>query len=300
MLIFEGQIDAISKAQAVIEFDLDGTIITANDNFLNALGYTLSEIQGQHHRMFAPEELRNSAEYAVFWQKLNRGEFEAGEYKRIAKGGREIWIQASYNPIMDASGKPYKVVKFATDITQQKRANANFEGQINAISKAQAVIEFNLDGTIITANDNFLNTLGYALQEIQGQHHSMFAPEELKNSSEYTAFWQKLNRGEFETGEYKRIAKGGREIWIQASYNPILDANGKPYKVVKLPPTLHNKNSPMQTLKAKSMPLVRHKLLSNLIWMAPLLQPMITFSNDGLSVKRNNRPTSQYICTKGA
>ncbi len=230
---FEGQIDAISKAQAVIEFDLDGIIITANDNFLNALGYTLSEIQGQHHRMFAPEELRNSAEYDVFWQKLNRGEFEAGEFKRIAKDGREIWIQASYNPIMDASGKPYKVVKFATDITQQKRANANFEGQINAISKAQAVIEFNLDGTIITANDNFLNTLGYALQEIQGQHHSMFAPEELKNSSEYTAFWQKLNRGEFETGEYKRIAKGGREIWIQASYNPILDANGKPYKVVK-------------------------------------------------------------------
>jgi len=230
---FSGQINAISKAQAVIEFNMDGTIITANDNFLNTVGYTLDEIQGQHHSMFAEPQLKASREYTEFWQKLNRGEYEAKEYKRLGKGGKEIWIQASYNPILDTNGKPFKVVKFATDVTEQKIANANFSGQIDAISKAQAVIEFNMDGTIITANDNFLNTVGYTLDEIQGKHHSLFVEPQLKASAEYKEFWQQLNRGEHEAKEYKRLGKNGKEIWIQASYNPILDLNGKPFKVVK-------------------------------------------------------------------
>ncbi len=225
--------EAISRVQAVIEFELDGTIITANDNFLNCLGYRLDEIQGQHHRMFAEPAYANSPEYAAFWAKLNRGEFDAGVYKRLGKGGKEIWIQASYNPILDAKGTPYKVVKFATDITEQKNKSAEFEGKIAAVSKAQAVIEFNLDGTIITANDNFLNCLGYSLDEIRGKHHRMFADQAYANSPEYAAFWAKLNRGDFEAGIYKRLGKGGKEVWIQASYNPIMDANGKPYKVVK-------------------------------------------------------------------
>ncbi len=230
---FEGQIEAVSKAQAVIEFNLDGTIITANDNFLNALGYTLQEVQGQHHRMFVEESYGVSVEYRQFWEALNRGEYQAAEYKRIGKGGKEIWIQASYNPILDLNGKPFKVVKFATEVTQQKLRNAEFEGQIEAVSKAQAVIEFNLDGTIITANDNFLNALGYTLQEVQGQHHRMFVEESYRASVEYRQFWEALNRGEYQAAEYKRIGKGGKEIWIQASYNPILDLNGKPFKVVK-------------------------------------------------------------------
>ena len=224
---------AISKAQAVIEFNMDGTIITANDNFLDALGYTLKEIQGQHHRMFVDETFRRSAEYKEFWAKLNRGEYEAKEYKRLGKGGKEVWIQASYNPILDRNGKPFKVVKYATDVTEQKLRNADFEGQINAMSKAQAVIEFNMDGTIIAANDNFLSTLGYTLAEVQGRHHSMFVDEAFRRSAEYKEFWAKLNRGEYEAKEYKRLGKGGKEVWIQASYNPILDLNGKPFKVVK-------------------------------------------------------------------
>ncbi len=228
-----GQIEAISKAQAVIEFNMDGTIITANDNFLSTLGYSLDEIQGQHHSMFVEPALKSSHEYKAFWQGLNRGEFESKEYKRLGKGGKEIWIQASYNPILDLNGKPFKVVKFATDVTEDKLRNADAMGQIEAISKAQAVIEFNMDGTIITANDNFLSTLGYSLDEIQGQHHSMFVEPALKSSHEYKAFWQGLNRGEFESKEYKRLGKGGKEVWIQASYNPILDLNGKPFKVVK-------------------------------------------------------------------
>ena len=229
----QGQIEAVGKAQAVIEFNLDGTIITANDNFLNVMGYTLAEIQGQHHRMFAEESFRNSIEYRQFWEALNRGEYQAGEYKRIGKGGKEVWIQASYNPILDLNGKPLKVVKYATDVTEQKLRNVDFEGQIEAVGKAQAVIEFNLDGTIITANDNFLNALGYTLGEVQGQHHRMFAEESFRNSIEYRQFWEALNRGEYQAGEYKRIGKGGKEVWIQASYNPILDLNGKPLKVVK-------------------------------------------------------------------
>ena len=230
---FQGQIQAIGKAQAVIEFNLDGTIIAANDNFLNALGYTLGEVQGQHHRMFVEESFRNSVEYRQFWEALNRGEYQAGEYKRIGKGGKEVWIQASYNPILDLNGNPFKVVKYATDVSEQKLRNADFEGQIAAVGKAQAVIEFNLDGTIIAANDNFLNALGYTLGEVQGQHHRMFVEESFRNSVEYRQFWEALNRGEYQAGEYKRIGKGGKEVWIQASYNPILDLNGNPIKVVK-------------------------------------------------------------------
>ena len=230
---YAGQIDAIGKAQAVIEFQLDGTIITANENFLKAMGYTLDEVRGKHHSMFVEPAYRESAEYKNFWASLARGEFKAAEYKRIAKGGREIYIQASYNPIFDMTGKPFKVVKFATDVTQVKLKNADYIGQIDAIGKSQAVIEFKLDGTIITANENFLHAMGYTLGEIQGKHHSMFVEPSYRDSAEYAAFWASLGRGEFQAAEYKRLAKGNREIYIQASYNPILDMNGKPFKVVK-------------------------------------------------------------------
>ncbi|MCC9605945.1 PAS domain-containing methyl-accepting chemotaxis protein [Blastopirellula sp. JC732] len=230
---YSGQIAAISKSQAVIEFNMDGTIIGANENFLTAVGYSLSEIAGKHHRMFVGEQHASSREYKEFWDRLNRGEYDSGEYKRFGKGAKEIWIQASYNPICDLSGKPYKVVKYASDITAQKLESANYSGQIEAIGKSQAVIEFNMDGTIIGANENFLKTLGYTQQEIVGQHHRMFVEGSYARSSEYQDFWNRLNRGQYDSGEYKRIGKGGKEIWIQASYNPIRDLNGNPYKVVK-------------------------------------------------------------------
>ena len=346
---YSGQIDAIGKSQAVIEFNLDGTVITANNNFLNTLGYTLDEIKGKHHSMFAEPSYRDSPAYREFWAKLNRGEYDAGEYKRIGKGGKEIWIQASYNPILDVNKKPFKVVKYATDITQAKidsmegarlklaldtssanvmMADENFNinyineslikflgesekeiqkdlprfnmrsllgsnidifhknpahqrgmlehlsgpfkssiqiggksynlfanpifdknkvrlgtvvewqdgaaaGLADAINKSQAVIEFQTDGTIITANNNFLSTMGYSLDEIKGKHHSMFADAEYKASPEYRQFWDNLNRGEAQTGEFKRIGKGGKEVWIQASYNPIFDLKNKVVRVVK-------------------------------------------------------------------
>ncbi len=229
----KGLFTAISKSQAVIEFALDGTILTANDNFLRAVGYTLGEVQGRHHSIFVEPSQRDSAEYQSFWAKLGRGEYDAGVYKRLGKGGKEVWIQASYNPIFDAAGKPLKVVKFATDITQQKLRMADYEGQIAAISKAQGVIEFELDGTIRFANSNFLSVMGYTLEEIKGKHHSLFVMPAYRESAEYRSFWAKLGRGEYDAAQYKRIGKGGREVWIQASYNPIFDPNGKPFKVVK-------------------------------------------------------------------
>jgi methyl-accepting chemotaxis protein len=227
------QLDAINKSQAVIEFTLDGKIIAANENFLKTLGYTLDEIKGQHHSIFVEPAYRGSAEYKAFWAKLGRGEFDSAQYKRIGKDGREVWIQASYNPLFDRSGRPYKVVKFATDITEQKKVMANYEGQIAAIDKVQAVIEFTLDGVVLGANENFLKVLDYGLDEIKGKHHSMFVEPAYRESAEYRAFWDKLKRGENDAGQYKRLGKGGAEVWIQASYNPIMDASGRPYKVVK-------------------------------------------------------------------
>ena len=226
-------LEALNQSQAVIEFNMDGTIITANESFLKVLGYSLAEIKGHHHSMFVQEGERQSAAYRQFWEALNRGEYQAAEYKRVGKGGKEIWIQASYNPIKGRDGKPFKVVKFATDVTGRKLRDADAQGQIDAIGKSQAVIHFNLDGTIITANENFLQTLGYRLDEIQGRHHGMFVDEKDRQGIAYRQFWEALNRGEYQAGQFKRIGKGGKEVWIEASYNPILDLSGKPFKVVK-------------------------------------------------------------------
>ena len=227
------QVIALGKSQAVIEFNLDGTIITANQNFLDAVGYRLDEIKGKHHGMFVVPEERSSPAYREFWARLGRGEYQSAEYKRLGKGGREIWIQASYNPIIDEAGKPVKVVKFATDITARKIRSLEDAGKISAIGRAQAVIEFNLDGTIITANENFLAPLatGSTRSRASTTEYSSGASE--RDSAAYREFWAKLGRGEFQSGEYKRFGKGGKEVWILASYNPILDDAGKPFKVVK-------------------------------------------------------------------
>ncbi|TNC77993.1 PAS domain S-box protein [Janthinobacterium lividum] len=224
---------ALNRVQAVIEFELDGTILHANENFLRVVGYSLAEVQGKHHAIFCDPEYVKTDEYSNFWSKLGRGEFDQGEYKRRARDGREVWINASYNPILDADGKPYKVIKFATDITALKKRNVEYEGKVSAIGKAQAVIEFDMQGNVLEANDNFLAVMDYDLSDIQGEHHRMFCEPEYASSTEYKKFWQKLNRGEFDAGRYKRLGNHGKVVWIQATYNPILDLNGKPYKVVK-------------------------------------------------------------------
>jgi methyl-accepting chemotaxis protein len=228
-----GQIAAIGRAQAVIEFDMKGIVLEANENFARVLGYSRAEVVGKHHSMFVESAFAGSAEYRGFWEKLNRGEPDVNSYKRIAKGGREVWIQASYNPIPDLNGKPFKVVKYASDITEQKVRAADFEGQLAAISRAQAVVEFDLDGTIRSVNDNFTQMLGYSDSEVRGKHHSTLVDSAVSGTAEYRALWAKLARGESDSGRYRRIAKGGRDVWLQASYNPILDTNGRPFKVVE-------------------------------------------------------------------
>ena len=230
---YEGKVNAIGRSQAVIEFDLSGLILSANQNFLNTMGYTLDEVLGQHHRMFVEENEARGAQYRNFWQALSRGEFETGEYKRLAKGGREVWLQATYNPIFDLDGRPFKVVKYASDITEFKQRSAEYVGKVTAIGRAQAVVEFDLEGRVLDANDNFLEVVGYKIDEVRGQHHRMFMGAEAARSPEYLRFWERLSRGEYEAGEYKRVGKGGKEVWLLASYNPIFDMEGRPFKVVK-------------------------------------------------------------------
>lgn len=230
---FLGKIAAINRVQATIEFDLAGRILTANENFLSTFGYTLQEIVGQHHRIFCQPETTGSGEYAVFWERLGRGEFNAGRYRRQSKDGDAVWIQASYNPILDAAGKPYKVVKFSTDITKDMILAAETKGKLDAIGLSQAVIEFDMQGNVLTANPNFLRTMGYTSAEVQGKHHSLFCEPALVRSQAYRDFWADLGEGKFQSARYRRIGKHDAEVWIQATYNPILDIDGKPYKVVK-------------------------------------------------------------------
>ncbi len=226
-------LEAIDRVQAVIRFRPDGTILQANQNFLTAMGYTLPEIEGRHHRIFVDAAYAASPEYAAFWRKLQNGDFHAGEFKRIARDGSEVWIQASYNPICGPDGSVKEVVKFATNITEQKRKALDDQGQMDAIQRVMAVIEFELDGTIRTANQRFLECTGYALPEIVGRHHRLFVSSEIAASDAYARFWSGLASGQPQVGIFPRVGKAGQVIWLQASYNPILDWNGKPYKVVK-------------------------------------------------------------------
>ncbi|MFK3780568.1 methyl-accepting chemotaxis protein [Agrobacterium sp. NPDC089420] len=225
-------LEALNRSQAIIEFDLTGRVLKANENFCKAIGYGQDEIVGRHHRLFLSAEDAASAEYKAFWEKLSRGEHDNGQYRRRAKSGADIWIEASYNPVF-RFGKPYKVVKIATDITLVKRRSAEDNGKLAALSRAQAMIEFSPDGTILSANENFLEAMGYSAQEIIGKNHSMFCEPSYARSVEYRTFWEELRTGRFSTGQFMRLGKDGRRIFIQASYNPILDDRGQVFKVVK-------------------------------------------------------------------
>lgn len=229
----KGILDAINSSYAYIEFDLGGHVLHANENFLKTMGYSFDDIKGKHHRTFVDPAFSSSHEYAQFWRDLGDGKAQKDVFKRMTKAGKEIWIQAVYAPVKDEMGRVNKIVKIAIDVTAERLRAADHAGQLSAISKAQAVIEFTLDGKILCANENFCSTVGYTEAEIKGQHHSMFVDPVLRASPEYRMFWDKLGRGEFDSGQYKRVTKSGREIWIQASYNPIMDLNGKPFKVVK-------------------------------------------------------------------
>ncbi len=250
---FSGQVAAIGRSQAVAEFALDGTILSANSNFLQAFGYSAEEVVNKHHSLFVLPEHLDTIEYREFWRNLARGEFRAGKFKRIGKHGRQVWIEATYNPILDMNGKPFKVVKYASDVTKSSMIAADHAGQIEAIRKSQAVIEFGLDGIVQSANDKFLDLMGYTLSEIRGRHHAMFLAPGEKESTAYRTFWQMLGKGGFHAAQYKRIAKDGREVWIEANYNSILDLEGKPFKVVKFATDITEKIRQAEAFKTLSL-----------------------------------------------
>jgi len=228
-----GEIEAINRSLAVIAFDLSGHVLDVNDNFLHVVGYRREDVLGRHHRMFVLPEWANTPRYSEFWQKLGRGEFESGQFERITKDGRRVWLEATYTPIFDEHGKPYKVIKFASDITQQKNLEVSLQGQLAAISRSLGVISFTPDGVVMDVNDHFLEAVGYSKAEVIGQHHRIFVDEAYRESPEYQAFWTKLRAGTFDHGVYKRKGKQGNDVYIDASYNPILDGDGKVIKIVK-------------------------------------------------------------------
>lgn len=228
-----GVLGAIDSSFAYVEFDVDGKLVTANKLFQETLGYQLDEIVGKHHRTFVDRAYAASSDYAAFWSDLREGITKSDVFKRITKDGRDIWIQAVYAPVKDEKGTVVKIVKIATDVTDQRLASTNSQRQIEEINRTQAVIEFTSDGKILSANENFLNTVGYSIEELRGRHHSMFVDPVYRESEAYRNFWLDLAAGRFQTAEYKRFGKGGKEVWIQATYNPVLDIYGKTCKVVK-------------------------------------------------------------------
>ncbi|WP_298916571.1 PAS domain S-box protein [uncultured Roseobacter sp.] len=223
------QMDALSREQGKVVYDLDGTIVEVNDNFLNILGYSEGELIQQNHRKLLNPIFAKTDDYKKFWADVSGGQFLSGRYERFTKEGEQKWLQCSYAPILDNDGRQTGIVEFATDVSQRRRSNE----QVDAISRVQACIEFKLDGEILAANQLFLDAVGYTLDEVKGKHHRIFVSDEDAKGEEYAAHWERLKTGEIISGEIKRQRKDGRDIWLVASYNPILGPDGKPYKVVK-------------------------------------------------------------------
>ena len=230
---YEGQLSAISRIQAVVEYDLAGNVLKANENFTKISGYTEEEVKGKNHSIFVESSEQRSAEYTAIWDRLKIGKSAAGVWRRVFKGNKEVWLQSTMNPILDMNGNVFKYVEYATDVTKYKMMDADNEGQLTALNKVLGVIEFDLKGNIKKVNQNFLNVIGYSETEVVGSNHSVFVDSATRNSPEYQQFWDALARGEAKTGKFKRQSKTGKEIWLEASYNPIFDMNGKPFKVVK-------------------------------------------------------------------
>ncbi|MBP1125808.1 methyl-accepting chemotaxis protein [Pseudomonas sp. PvP025] len=224
---------AIGRSMAMIEFDPAGVILDANDNFCKAMGYSVEDIRGKHHRLFCEEAYTHTEAYATLWRDLARGEAISGTFMRLNKRGEEVWLEASYMPVLDDEQRVLSVIKVASDISARVHREHENQSLIDAIGRSMAMIEFTPQGQILNANDNFLSTVQYSLGEIVGQHHSLFCHREEVESPAYKAFWASLNRGEYHSHRFERKNKYGKTLFLEASYNPIFDASGRLYKVVK-------------------------------------------------------------------
>ena len=231
------QLEAINRSNGVIEFDLNGYIIKVNDLFLSVVGFLPNErtkVIGKHHSIFVESEYAKSPEYKKFWESLRKGEYIGGEFPRVNREGSLIYLQATYNPVFDENGKPYKVIKYALDVTHIKKQEQELKNRLNAINSSNAVIEFDLNGIILDANEKFQSVMGFPLEKIVGKHHRVFVTEKFENSDEYLELWASLRRGEFISGQFERIKSDGTAVWLQATYSPIFDIEGKPYKIMKI------------------------------------------------------------------
>jgi PAS domain S-box-containing protein len=230
-------LEAINRSNGVIEFDLNGYIIKVNDLFLSVVGFLPNErakVIGKHHSIFVNSEYAKSLDYKKFWETLGKGEYIAGEFPRLNREGNLIYLQATYNPVFDEKGKPYKVIKYALNVTHIKKQEQELKNRLNAINSSNAVIEFDLNGIILDANEKFQEVMGFQLPQIVGKHHRVFVTEKYENSKEYIEFWNSLRDGEFVTGQFERIKSDGNTVWLQATYSPIFNLEGKPYKIMKI------------------------------------------------------------------
>ncbi|SDP43613.1 methyl-accepting chemotaxis sensory transducer with Pas/Pac sensor [Pseudomonas arsenicoxydans] len=238
---------AVSRSMAMIEFTPEGIVLDANDNFCRAMGYSAEEVRGKHHRIFCEEAFYRSEEYAKLWRDLARGEPVGGTFLRLNKKGKEVWLEASYMPVFGADRQVKSVIKVATDISDRVYKEHEEESMLAAIGRSMAVIEFTPEGKVITANDNFLKTMHYSLNEVIGQHHSLFCHRAESESQAYKAFWASLNRGEYHSHRFERKDKHGHTVFLEASYNPLFDAKGRLYKVVKFASDITQQVTTLQT-----------------------------------------------------
>ncbi len=243
----QAKLDAISRSMAMIEFSVDGVILQANAKFCTAMGYTVDEVLGQHHRLFCETEYAKSAEYQQLWHELSQGKAISGTFERLDKAGREVWLEASYMPVLDEQQQVTSVIKVAADVTQRSRESHERESLLQAIGRSMAVIEFTPEGRVITANQNFLDTMGYQLDEVVGRHHGLFCQPHERESEQYRQFWVSLNRGEYHSHRFERIDRQGRTVYLEASYNPMFDSKGRLYKVVKFASDITDQISTQQS-----------------------------------------------------
>jgi methyl-accepting chemotaxis protein len=226
-------LDAINRSMASIEFDLNGVVLSVNDNFLSTMRYRSEQVVGKEHKIFCTQDFARSSEYSRLWARLRNGEFVSSTFQRVAGDGSTVWLEASYNPIKDQDGKVIRIIKYAMDVTAKVQAENESRSKLAAIDRAMAVIEFDLAGNIIAANDNLLRLMGYSRQELLGKNHKLLCPTDVLASAEYEDFWRRLNKGEFFSGQFKRVGRNGQTLWLEASYNPVYDASGVLWKVVK-------------------------------------------------------------------
>ena len=225
---------ALDRSTAIVHLGLDGKVIKANPLFGDIFGLRPQELEGQPHAMLCVPDYAASAQYQDFWRRLSAGETFGGLFQRRHKDGHLLWLRATYNPVFNAAGKVTRIVKLASDVTAQVEDRLRSTGVLEAIDRSMAVIAFSPDGHVQHANGNFLQCMGYQLDDVLGQHHRMFCTRDYAASPAYASFWDGLRQGRYHQGQVQRVTRQGRTVWLEASYNPVFTQEGTVSGVVKV------------------------------------------------------------------